>query len=169
MSFKKIELSKLNFNPFDLIGKGWMLLTSGSPEKFNTMTASWGQLGVIWGKNVLTCYIRPNRYTFEFVENNEYFTASFFSEEYRKALSFCGSHSGRNCDKVKEAGITPAELDGCIGFGEANMVFVCKKLYSYDMNENSFLTDEGLVDKFYGTDPYHRAYISEITAVYVKE
>ncbi len=169
MGFRKIQLSELNFNPFELIGKGWMLLTGGDKEKYNTMTASWGQLGVLWNKDVMTCYIRPNRYTYEFVENGEYFTASFLGEQYREALKFCGANSGRNCNKAEKAGITPTELDGCIGFDEADMVFVCRKLYSYDMEENSFITDDGLSEKFYGKDPYHRAYIAEITAVYVKE
>ena len=90
-----------------------MLLTGGNMESFNTMTASWGQLGVLWNKNVLTCYIRPNRYTYEFVENGEFFTVSFLGEEYRKALAFCGSHSGRDCNKITETGLTPVELDSC--------------------------------------------------------
>ena len=107
MSFRKIDISELSFNPFEKIGKEWMLLTGGSIDDFNTMTASWGQLGVIWNKNVLTCYIRPNRYTYDFVERSECFTASFFGEEFRKALSFCGSHSGRDCDKMAETGLVP--------------------------------------------------------------
>ncbi|MBE6861418.1 MAG: flavin reductase family protein [Ruminococcus sp.] len=169
MGFKKVQLSELNFNPFTLIGKQWMLLTGGNKEKFNTMTASWGQLGVLWNKDILTCYIRPNRYTYEFVENGEYFTASFLGEQYRDALKLCGAKSGRDCDKAKEAGITPVELDGCVGFDEADMVFVCRKLYAGGIKADSFLTDEGLAEKFYGSDPLHKAYIAEITAVYVKE
>lgn len=167
--FKKIDISELRFNPFTKIGKEWMLLTGGNMESFNTMTASWGQLGVLWNKNVLTCYIRPNRYTYEFVENGEFFTASFLGEEYRKALAFCGSHSGRDCNKMTETGLTPVELDSCVGFEQADMILVCRKLYSYDMQENSFLTDDGIPAQFFGNDPYHRAYIAEITAVYVKE
>ena len=79
MAFRKIDISELSFNPFDKIGKQWMLLTGGDKDSFNTMTASWGQLGVLWNKNVLTCYIRPNRYTYDFVEKGECFTASFTS------------------------------------------------------------------------------------------
>lgn len=169
MAFRKTDISELSFNPFEKIGKQWMLLTGGNAGSFNTMTASWGQLGVLWNKNVLTCYIRPNRYTYGFVENGGYFTASFFGEECRKALSYCGSHSGRDCDKVKETGLTPAEIDNCMTFEEAEMVFVCRKLYTYDMQESGFTTDDGIPEKFFGTDPYHRAYISEITAVYVRE
>ena len=135
MSFKKIELDQLNFNPFLRIGRDWVLLTGGTSEKFNTMTASWGQLGRLWNKNVFTAYIRPNRYTLEFVEKEECFTASFFTMDYRTELSFCGSHSGRDVDKVKETGLTPVELDGCMAFEEADMVFVLRKLYTYDMQE----------------------------------
>ena len=167
MAFRKTSISELSFNPFEKIGKEWTLLTGGNAEKFNTMTASWGQLGVLWNKNVFTCYIRPNRYTYEFVDNDEFFTASFFGEEHRKALTFCGSHSGRDYDKVKETGLTPVEIDGCMTFEEADMVFVCRKLYTYDQSAENFTTNDGILEKFYSTDPYHRAYISEITAVYV--
>ena len=169
MAFRKIDISELSFNPFDKIGKQWMLITCGNSDKYNTMTASWGQLGVLWNKNVLTCYIRPNRYTYEFIEKEECFTASFFDEEYRKALSFCGSHSGRDCNKAKETGLTSAEIDGCISFSEAELILVCRKLYSYDLQERGFLTNDGIPNQFFGSDPYHRAYISEIVGVYVKE
>lgn len=169
MSFRKINISELSFDPFAKIGKEWMLLTGGDKTGYNTMTASWGQMGVLWNRNVLTCYIRPNRYTYEFIEKGESFTASFFGEEMRSALAFCGSHSGRDCDKVKETGLTPVEVEGCMSFEEAEMIFVCRKLYSYDLNENGFLTDDGIPAQFFGSDPYHRAYIAEITAVYVKD
>ena len=169
MAFRKIDISEPPLNPFDKIDKQWMLLTGGDKDSFNTMTASWGQLGVLWNKNVLTCYIRPNRYTYDFVEKGECFTASFYGEEYRSALSFCGSHSGRDCDKAKETGLTPAEVDGCMAFEEAELVLVCRKLYSYDLQESGFLTDDGIPGKFFGTDPYHRAYISEIVGEYVKD
>lgn len=167
--FKKIDITELSFNPFTKIGKEWTLITGGNMENFNTMTASWGQLGVIWNKNVFTCYIRPNRYTYDFIEQGECFTASFFGEKYRNALSFCGSHSGRDCDKMAETGLVPTEIDGCVGFEQADMILVCRKLYSYDLQENGFLTNDGIPEKFFGTDPYHRAYISEIVGVYVKE
>ncbi len=170
MSFKKISLSELSFNPFEKIAKEWMLLTGGTPENFNTMTASWGQLGVLWNKDVLTCYIRPNRHTYGFVEEGETFTASFFGGEYRQALSFCGSHSGRDCDKMKETGLIPAEIEGAVGFEQADMVLVCRKLYSYNLEEKGFLTNDGIPEKFFGEgNPYHKAYISEIVGVYVKE
>lgn len=169
MAFKKVNVSELGFDPFQRIGKDWALITGGTPEKFNTMTASWGQAGVLWNRNVLSCYIRPNRYTYGFIEDGECFTASFFSPEHRSALSFCGSHSGRDCDKMAETGLTPAEFDGCVGFEQASLVLVCRKIYSYDLAESGFRTNDGIPQQFFGTDPYHRAYIGEIIAAYVSE
>lgn len=166
--FKKITTEELTANPFKLIGKDWMLITAGDKEKFNTMTASWGGVGIMWGKPVATAYIRPQRYTFEFIENGDYYTQSFFDEEYRDALKFCGSKSGRDYDKVKETGLTPVVDDetGAVYFKEAKVVFICKKMYAQFLNEESALTED--VTKWYNGD-YHKMYMSEIVSVLVKE
>ena len=97
MAFKEVKAEELQMNPFTKIGKEWMLITAGNEEKCNTMTASWGGVGIMWGKNAVTTYIRPQRYTKEFVDANDTFTISFFDESYRKALNICGSVSGRKC------------------------------------------------------------------------
>jgi len=164
---RKTELSGLNVNPFKLIGKEWFLVTSGNPESYNTMTASWGQMGHLWGKDVFTCHIRPNRHTFGFIEENDLFTVSFFREDYKSALAFCGSRSGRDCDKAKETGLTPIPLGGSITFEEAYMVFVCKKLYTEPMKADGFILGD-IVEKFYGTDPLHKSFTAEIVEVFVK-
>ena len=106
--FSRIDPKELDQNVFSMIGEQWMLVTAGTAERCNTMTASWGGLGVLWGKPVATVYIRPQRYTLEFVERENCFTLSLFGEEYRKALALCGSKSGRDVDKVKECGFTVA-------------------------------------------------------------
>jgi hypothetical protein len=116
MGFKETKPESLTDNPFKLIGSDWMLITAGTPEAFNTMTASWGGLGILWERKVATCYIRPTRYTYEFAERAQYFTLSFFSEKHRKALTYCGTHSGRNSDKVNEAGLTPVKEGGFVYF-----------------------------------------------------
>ena len=125
MKLHEIQLSDLSFNPFDEIGKGWYLVTAGTPDHYNTMTASWGTMGIFWGKPVVNSFIRPQRYTHEFIENNEFFTLSFFEETYRDALKYCGAHSGRDVNKAKECGLTPVALDGTTGFEEAKLVLVC--------------------------------------------
>ncbi len=166
MSFKEISVSELSFNPFDKIGKEWMLISAGNESAYNTMTASWGFMGFMWRKYVIEAVIRPERYTMKFVEENELFTLSFFDEEYRSALSFCGSHSGRDCDKAKETGLTPMFTDGTVAFDQASMVFVCRKLYSQDMKLENLNEDLRFL---YNDGQMHRAYIGEIVKVLVRE
>ncbi len=167
-AFKIIEPSKIKNNPFELIGKDWALVTSGTEDKFNTMTVSWGGVGIMWGKPAAFTFIRPQRYTFEFTEKNDYFSMSFFDEKYRKALNFCGSKSGRDYDKVKETGLTPAFTEeGVPYFEEAKLVLICKKMYSQFLNEESIF-DGDAVKKWYNGD-YHKMYISEISRALIKE
>ncbi|MEG0693079.1 MAG: flavin reductase, partial [Oscillospiraceae bacterium] len=139
---KAISPKELNQNPFTMFHNDWALVTAGTIESYNTMTVSWGGVGVLWNKDVATIYIRPQRYTYEFIEKNEFFTISILPEDYKKALTFCGKFSGRDYNKAKEAGITPMALDGCVSFDEARLVFVCKKLYHSDINPKHFYDTE---------------------------
>jgi len=166
--FKEISADKITENPFELIGKDWALVTSGDKEKSNTMTISWGGVGIMWGKNVAFTFIRPQRYTYEFIEKGDYYSMSFFDEEYRDALKFCGSKSGRDYDKVKETGLTTAFTEnGVPYFEEAKLVLICKKMYAQNLNEESIIDTEA-VSKWYNND-FHKMYVSEITNVLVKE
>ena len=134
---------------------------------FNTMTASWGGLGVLWERKVATCYIRPTRYTYGFAERSQHFTLSFFSEKYRKALTYCGTHSGRNSDKVKEAGLTPVKEGGLVYFEEARLVLACRKIYSHDIEPGRFL--DPTIGDLYPQKDYHRMYIGEIVKCLAQE
>ena len=165
--FKEIKIEELQFNPFTKIGKEWMLITAGNKEKFNTMTASWGGVGVYWGMNVVTTYIRPQRYTKEFIDANDIFTIAFFDEKYKEALNICGSISGRDTDKVKESGLTPYFVDGTASFEEASMIIVCRKVYHDTMPPENFESQDNDI-KWYPNKDYHTMYISEITKVFVK-
>ena len=162
--FENIDPKALDQNVFSLIGDQWMLITAGTKDQCNTMTASWGGLGVLWGKPVATVYIRPQRYTLEFVEREDTFTLCFFGEEYRKALALCGSKSGRDMDKVKECGFTVATAEGAPYFEEADLVLVCKKSYWQDMDPTHFLDGE-IDSKWYPEKDYHRIFIGEILEV----
>lgn len=165
--FKEITPREITDNPFKLIGSDWALVTAGSSEGFNTMTVSWGGVGIMWNKPVAFTFIRPQRYTFEFTEKNGFFTMSFFDESFRKALSFCGTKSGRDVDKVKETGLTPAFTDeGVPYFKEARLVLVCKKLYAQDLTEDSII--EPFVRESYNGDDYHKMYVSEIVKILTK-
>lgn len=169
MAFKEAAVESLQFNPFTKIGKEWMLITAGDEKKHNTMTASWGGVGIMWGKQVVTAYIRPQRYTKEFVDAEGLFTLSFYSEKYRNALNICGSKSGRDCDKEKEAGLTPMYVGGTTAFEEADMVFVCRKLYRQEMAPEYFTQDDGLDETWYPNKDYHVMYMAEIVKVLVRE
>ncbi len=166
--FKRTDPKALNQNVFSAIGNQWMLITAGAGDRCNTMTASWGGLGVLWGKNVATVYIRPQRYTYEFMENGSWFTLSFFREEHRTALNLCGSRSGRDTDKIAACGFTVASgAGGAPYFEEAELVLVCKKLYWQDLDPAHFLDPDIDRANYPGRD-YHRMYIGEIVEALVK-
>ena len=164
---KEISPCNLEKSAFEMIGKDWMLLTSGNDESYNTMTASWGAMGELWNEDVCFIFIRPQRYTYEFTEKNERFTLSFFSEEYKKALTFCGRNSGRDCDKAKETGLTPKAIDGSMGFKESRLTIVCEKLYYQDLDPKGFI-DETLDSKNYALKDYHRMYVGKIVSAYTE-
>lgn len=168
MSFTQIDPQQLNFNPFTAIGKQWMLVTAGDETKANTMTASWGGAGVLWNKNVATCYVRPQRYTREFIDAQEYFSLSFLPEEYRKPLTYCGRVSGRDVDdKIAQAGLTLCNKFEAPCFEEAETVLICKKLYVDKIKPQCILHSE--TDSVnYPDKDYHIVYIAEIVKALVK-
>ena len=165
--FKKIDPKQISENPIRLFADDWALITSGDETAYNTMTASWGGVGELWNKDVCFVFIRPQRYTFEFVEKNDLFTVSFYPKEHHKALSFCGSHSGRDFDKAKETGLTPLFLDGTTAFEEAKIILVCKKIACQEMDPNGFM--DPTIDKNYAAKDYHKIYVGEIISCYTKE
>ncbi len=165
---KKIDIKSLKENPVALFDDRWCLITAGDEKSFNTMTASWGAMGELWNEDVCFIFIRPQRYTYEFTEKNNLFTLSFFGEEQRKALAFCGRNSGRNCDKIKETGLSPKAFDGSMGFEESEMTLVCQKLYYQDLDPEGFV-EKTLDAKNYALKDYHRMYVGKIVACYAKE
>lgn len=164
---KKINIKDLKENAISLFDDKWCLITAGTKESYNTMTASWGAMGELWNKDACFIFIRPQRYTLEFTEREEYFTLSFFGEEYKKALAFCGRNSGRDCDKAKETGLTPMEIDGSMSFEESSIVIVCRKLFYQDINPDGFI-DEAIDKACYPEKDYHRMYVGEVIACYEK-
>ena len=165
--FNEINVSEIEFSPFKLIGKDWCLVGAGNENAFNMMTASWGGVGVLWNKNVATIYIRPQRYTKKFIDSCDYFTLSFFSEEYKNALKLCGTVSGKDVDKAKETGLTPVFKDGSVMFEQAKLTLVCKKLYVQQMTPESFL-DKSALENFYQQNDFHWVYVGEILKAYEK-
>lgn len=167
-NFREIKPEQIVDNVIKLIGKDWMLITAGKASDFNTMTASWGGLGNLWNGPVCFVFVRPQRYTFQFMERDTHFTLSFFDESYRKALTFCGTKSGRDVDKVAATGLTPATgvTDG-VYFEEARLVLECRKLYAQDFAAENFI-DASIVKAHYAAQDFHRLYVGEIVRCLVR-
>lgn len=169
VSMKQTDIARLGSeDPFGIIGKEWMLITAGTPGRFNTMTASWGGLGWLWNRPVAFIFVRPERYTHQFIDGNDRLTLSFLGESHRKALSLCGTLSGRDCDKVAQAGLTPVPVsDGCVTFSQARLAVVGRKLYRTEMRPEEFLDQEALA-RWYGPQAggFHTVYVIGIEEVF---
>lgn len=169
MGFKKVDVKTLDMKPFEKIGSEWMLISAEKDGKANTMTASWGGIGVLWGKNVATVYIRPQRHTKEFVDAGDTFTISFFGGEHMKELGYLGKVSGKDVpDKIEQSGLHLTEVDGQPGFEEATQVLVCRKLYHDEIKTENFYEPEE-DERWYPEKDYHTMYIAEIRECWVRE
>lgn len=167
---EKIDPAWITENFITLIGKEWMLVTAGEASHFNTMTASWGGVGYLWNKPVVFVFIRPERYTWEFMERYGSFTLSFLCEEYRDAYKICGTSSGRDTDKIKAAGLTPVVTPlGYVTFEESRLTLECQKLYASMTAEERFV-DKNIYHKWYGGSHGgdHKLYVAEIVDSWIK-
>lgn len=170
---KEIPVQDLMLNPMEKIAKQWMLITAGTEVSgCNTMTASWGHMGSIWGHGgglpTVCIYVRPQRYTKEFVDREDYFTLSFFPAEYKKALGYLGSHSGRDEDKISTVGLTPVYGENFTTFAQADLTLVCRKLFRCPLKEEYFL-DKDILEDCYPQRDFHDMYIGEIIRVLVPD
>lgn len=165
---KNINPYFLDESVFRLIDKDWMLITAGDLSHFNTMTASWGGFGIIWNKPVAYIFVRPTRFTFQFLEHYDWFTLCFFGPGYRNMLNFCGSRSGRDTDKIAETGLESRETaKGNIWFQQARLVFECRKIYYQDVQPDNFLDSK--INSNYPLKDYHRMYFGIIENIWIKE
>ncbi len=159
-TYHRIEPQDLTNNPFSLIGQQWMLITAGDKHACNTMTASWGGVGVLWNRPVAFAFVRPQRYTYTFLETHDTFSLSFLPESHREALQYCGSHSGRNENKLAAAGLSVVWQTGTPCIEQAELVLICRKLHAVDFSPEQFC-DSTLLSHYKAND-YHRQYIGEI-------
>ena len=160
-----MDFAKESYEVFQLFNDRWALATAGSMENYNTMTIGWGSMGTLWGpphkgKPVLTIYVSPARYTHTFLEQNDYFTVSFFPEEYRKDLALLGSRSGRDGDKVALTALTPLAIEHGVDFAQAELTFVCRKLYQQQFDLEKVPKD--VADWIYTRVPPHSMFIGEV-------
>jgi len=154
---------EFNTNIFEQYDKKWALLTAGDKDKFNTMTISWGGLGTLWNKPVATVYVRTSRYTNEFMKDNDYFTVSFYPEEYKKTLGVLGSKSGRDMDKIHESGLTPKKVENGVTFAEAEVTLVCKKMICQRLEPENMIPE--IAKQFYENEAEHDMYVGEVVFI----
>ena len=175
---KEIKFENLKFNPSTMIGNDWMLISAGNRKSFNMMTASWGNVGALWGHHLngratATIFVRPSRYTDKFVNKHECFVLSFFDKKYKKDLSYLGSHSGRDGNKLVKTSIHVEFKNNLPCFKEAKLTLICKKIYKGKINKAGFI-EKKIINEFYkGADKYnnnsyHNVYIGEIIKAFVK-
>lgn len=158
---REIKSLELGGNPFHMIGQDWMLITAEKDGKANTMTASWGGLGIMWNMDVVFTVVRPHRYTKEFLDASDHYSLSFFNGKHRKELNYLGSVSGRDEDKITKSGLTLVKNDLAPFFEEADKVFLVKKLFQQPLQEAAFL-DQTILEKNYPNKDYHTLYIGKI-------
>lgn len=166
--FAEVQAEVLEINPFTAIGNDGFLLTSGTTDNFNTMTASWGAMGVLWGRNVVIAYVRKSRYTHQFLEKAKGFTCSFFGPEMKETLLWCGQHSGRETDKITASGLKPEPIpspDGVdrIAFKQAKLVFSCTKAAVMEIEKGQFILPE--IQNHYRSGDYHTVFIGFIDTI----
>ena len=144
-----------DYKVFELFDRQWAIVTAGSMEHYNSCTISWGSLGNIWGPSgksrpTVTVYVHPARYTSEFMKDSDTFTVSFYPESCKKALGYIGSHSGRDGDKAAAAGLTPVEIGQGVTYKEANLTFLCKKLYQHQFSREDIAPE---IQEYYASKP----------------
>lgn len=166
--FRKVSPEELQGNFIYKISREWMLVTAGNKDRFNMMTASWGGVGVLYNRPVAICFINPARYTYQIMENCDTYTLTFYPQEYRKALEYCGTKSGRDEDKVKGSGLVPVEVGtGAMAFRQANIIIECRKLVSQSISLDAINNPEEKSKR--ATQAMHKMYIGEIVNVWVKD
>lgn len=166
--FKNLKPEMLSNNFFKSIGTDWMLISAGEKDSFNMMTASWGGTGILWNKPVVQIFVRPQRYTHEFIEKCDYFTCSFFPPEYHHIHDICGSKSGRDINKAAATGLIPCFDGRSVWYEQADLVLICKKIYR-DVIKGSCILDKKIDSSMYPEKDYHTAYIGEIVEVLAAE
>ncbi len=168
----KIAVEELTDNAVKLFHEDWCLVTAGEGDKHNAMTIGWGEIGVLWRLPVVTVYIRPDRYTNEFMNSSKYFTVSAFSPEYRELLNYLGNVSGRDEDKIAKSELKTSKTDnGSLLNDDARLVIECEKIYAEDLSPENFTDEQLYLDTYQRGDstlPTHRMYVGKIVNVWVR-
>ena len=164
---KEVLAREIKDNPIFEFDKTWALVTSRKKDgSFNMCTLSWGSIGVLWSKEVVTIYVKPIRHTDSFIQEDDYFTVTFFNDDHKKDLALCGTKSGRDIDKINESDLEVIELENGITYKDFKRVYVCKKIYQSPFVKEGFVNNQESLDRYYKDEPFHNMYVGEIIKVY---
>ncbi|URA09763.1 flavin reductase family protein [Thermospira aquatica] len=164
---KSIEINDLKWDVFEWIGQRWMLVVGGTRDSYNMMTASWGGVGIVWNEPMVFVFVRPSRYTHEFLMKYPRFSLVFLPDSYREILNLCGSRSGRDIDKMRIPGITPVDLKEAVGFDEAELVIIARTAFRQPLDPSSLLRED-VRQAFYSTGDYHDLFMGSIEGVWIQ-
>lgn len=168
--FDSISVKEIPGEPFTLIGEKFGILTAGKAERFNSMVTSWGGWGILFGKPAIFHFLRSNRYTLEFMRQEQRYTVSFFEDEFKEDILLFGKKSGRDSDKMKETKLTAVQTpSGRTTYKEASLVLECNLVEVTTVSPDDFYTEEGrkfVVDAHAETGEYHKMVFGEITNVW---
>lgn len=168
MAFEKVTFEQMAKINSPKLMRDWMLITAGDEKGFNTMLASWGGVGILWNGPVAFIFVRESRYTKEFIDKSDCFSLTFFTEEYKDGLSLCGTVSGRDRDKVKEAGLLPVHAENTTYFSQASVVFNCRKV-SATLIDTTEIFDKEIIERFYSDNDRHIMYVGKIEEILMNE
>ena len=167
-AWQEIAPTEIELNPVRMIDGDWLEVSAGNKENMNLMTISWGTIGELWSKPVFIVYVSTSRYTYQFMEENDYFTVTHFPASMKSKLAYLGRVSGRDEDKVAGAGLTVefTELGNPI-YAEADLAIECRKLYSQQFDANLLPAEQRAWYEQTGIGIHHM-YIGEIIHVWKK-
>ena len=163
-TFQPYPIDLIEFDPFTKIGKEWMLITASEGDKINAMTASWGGVGVLWGKNAAFIFVRDSRYTKELIDRSDHFSLTFFDNSHKSALKYFGMVTGRREDKIKTAKMNVNYYEDIPFIDEGNFVICCRKMSATPILPEQFLDSE-IQEKWYADGDPHTMYVGEIIQI----
>ena len=165
---RRLIPAELMLRPFHLLDQEWALLVGGR-EKPNPMTVSWGGLGTLWNRPVVTVYVRPTRFTFTLLEKHPEFTLNVLPASMKGALDLCGTRSGRDLDKWQAAGIAPeaSEKVGVPRVKGAELSLECQMIATFKIDPSRFLDPS--IEELYPKKDYHTAFVGEVLAAWADQ
>ena len=171
--FTQIAPEEIQDDVFTLVGKVFPVVTAGTKEHYNSMTASGGGMGLHFRKPATWCLFASCRYTLALIQKEQAYTLSYFPDEYRKQVLFLGSKSGRDSGKMKEVELTAVETpDGNIAFKEARLIIECQLTQITTPGIEDFYSQEAkdyLSEAYTDAGEIRKYVFGEITHVWAKK